>query len=187
MSDDNEIVETVNQFGEISPAQGAPKAQGGALADVAQQQVAPTSEVTKEAAERRAQGAYAKQQMRGVQFTLTVRGDAQLVAKTIIRIEGLGPLHSGLYYVTSIKHPVTATSYIMSVKVRRDGYSSAASGQGLPPTTAKTEAKTNPNNEAPPTSGESGKDGNEELAVIVNQYGEEIPVQTWGREPSSAP
>jgi hypothetical protein len=179
MSDD-ETGEVVDQFGTITelPA-GAPADQGGALASVAQQHVAPTTEVTKEAATRRAQGAYSKQQMRAVGLTLPLRGDGELTAKTVVRIDGLGPKLSGLYYLTSVKHQISGSGgYTMSVKARRDGQSSAVGNEQIRPTTSKTEAKTSPHNESAPTSTTpsasevSGSSNDLENGEIHNQFGE---------------
>lgn len=109
----------------------------------------PTTELTKAAAERSAQGTQRRQQMRAMNLTLGMRGDALLLAKTIVRINGLGPTLSGMYYVTEVKHgPLSASGYRMTVKVKRDGTGgpkvAGAGGKGkLPATTAATSAKTN--------------------------------------------
>lgn len=107
----------------------------------AQLWTAPTTELTKESAERLARGAYTRQQLKSVGLTLPCRGDASVAAKSVLEIDGLRATLSGLYYVTNAKHDLGA-GYKMTLKVRRDGRGAGGAGGGKK-TTAPTEARKN--------------------------------------------
>lgn len=88
-----------------------------------------TTEPTQEAALRKAQGLYTASQINAVQITMTCWGDPDLVAKSVIKCSGWGPILSGNYYVTSAKHDVTG-GYTMVLKIKRDGHGKATSSGG---------------------------------------------------------
>lgn len=125
-----------------------PPPAAGPLGGVAQDQVGASTEATQEAAQRSVNGAFRQQQMRAVTLSLTCRGDAQLLAKSTIRIDGLGPSMSGIYYVVRVKHDL-ANGYKMAVKAKRDGKATAVAAGAFPKTTAPAKAKENPAAKAP--------------------------------------
>jgi phage protein D len=86
--------------------------------------VVATTEVTEAAALRQAQGLYTAAQVNAVKLTLPCIGDPNLVAKSVIRVQGLGPVLSGNYYVSKVKHSLKS-GYSMTISVQRDGH-----GQG---------------------------------------------------------
>lgn len=129
-----------------------------AVAQSAQELVAPTTETSKAAAQRSANGAYLKQQLRGITLTLGVRGDALLFAKSVVELRAFGTKLSGNWYVKNVVHDLTA-DYRMTIKVSRDGLN----GQGVP-TAAPKNAQDGPN---PPGPGADGTAA-QELGPIDN-------------------
>jgi phage protein D len=112
----------------------------------------PTTEPTKGAAARQAEGVFVKAQQLTVQLTFTAIGDPSLVAKSLILISGIGQTLSGRYYVSSVKHDV-GKGYTMTVKTRRDGKSAPATGSGSA-TDEGTPSKGKENEQEAPPPGE---------------------------------
>lgn len=125
---------------------------GNPLQAVAQDFKGPSSEPTVEGAQRQANAIYAKQQMRAVGFTLTIRGDGRVVAKSIIELTGIGPKMSGFYYVTSAKHDMSRSGFVTTLKIKRDGHTQrTGEGQFKATTaTAKNPTKAVPTQGSPP-------------------------------------
>jgi phage protein D len=91
-----------------------------------------TNETTVDGATRQAQGLYQASQINAVQLSMTCWGDPDIVAKSVIKISGLGPILSGNYYITSVKHELTS-GYVMVIKCKRDGNGkSTGAGGGAP-------------------------------------------------------
>lgn len=67
-------------------------------------EVLTTSEKDKPAAERKAKGRARKRRQLTVKMKMQIVGDPQLIAKTVVRVEGIGNRLSGNYYVKSHKH-----------------------------------------------------------------------------------
>lgn len=82
--------------------------------------VLPSVERTSAEAKRYAEGAWKRAQVAQVEATMVAWGVPNLVAKSVVLIEGIGPTLSGLYYVTNVKH-ATKAPYLMTLKVARDG------------------------------------------------------------------
>ena len=60
---------------------------------------------------------------RAVKMTLKIRGAPDLLAKSVIAVDGLGARLSGKYYVRSVSHPLSGSSaYVSTLKVITDGF-----------------------------------------------------------------
>lgn len=78
---------------------------------------------TEQDAEREATGKYRLATQRAVKMTLKIRGAPDLLAKSVITVNGLGKRLSGKYYVKNVKHPLSGSSgYVSSVQLITDGY-----------------------------------------------------------------
>lgn len=87
----------------------------------ATQLVVPSSESTRASAERFARGLYKRVQLSAVQLDVTARGVPCLLAKSTVKVEGLGPTLSGIYHIKSIAHKIRPSPYTMALKLARDG------------------------------------------------------------------
>jgi phage protein D len=140
-----------------------------------------TTEATEAAAKRAAAGMWSKNQLTAAEITLECRGDPQLIAKTIIAVEGIGRSISGNYYVMSVAHKV-GSGYLMTIKARRDGRGpsdksgSNTSGNG---TGAGENRPTN--NQTPPA------DTNALTTKTDQETGETTYVDGRGRTQDAAP
>lgn len=84
---------------------------------------ANTTEQTTAGAKRAADGLYKKSQNSAFELTLECIGDPDLVAKSVVRVSGIGSILSGNYYVKGITHKI-GPGYTMTLKLRRDGKNS---------------------------------------------------------------
>lgn len=161
-----------------------PRATADLSPALASEFVLETAETTEAAALRHAQGRFQKLDMRSVQITLQVLGDPLVLAKSILRINGLGARFSGLYYVLSAKHDLGA-GYVTTLKLRREGLNSAALEGPMKPTTKPTEQKVNTEKQPEPEPETVGREAGavEVRYVIDERTGEKRAVQTvnYGR------
>ncbi len=95
----------------------------------ASEAIYPTAEGTEEGAKREAEGLYSASQLQAIKLTMTCWGDPDTVAKSTAALSGFGPVVSGNYYVTSVKHDVGA-GYTMVLKLRRQGMNKGSGGSG---------------------------------------------------------
>ncbi len=73
--------------------------------------------------EREAKGKFRKSAQGCVKMALKLRGDPALVAKTVIKVGGLGKRVSGLYYIKEVSHTLSAAGgYDMTAKTITDGF-----------------------------------------------------------------
>jgi hypothetical protein len=130
---DDQVVESIDAFGNSSTTVSS----GVATSTTPSQQelVAPTSEASAAAAQRVANGAYEKQQLRGATLTFTTVLDPLLFAKATLRIEGVGKKLSGNWYVKHVVHDVYAAT--TSLKLAREGLN----GQGAAVAAGKNDSK----------------------------------------------
>lgn len=73
-------------------------------------------EVKTDAAKR-----YRKATQTAVKMTMTIIGEPSLIAKTVVRVEGVGKRLTGNYYVKVAKHSVSASGYITELALVSDG------------------------------------------------------------------
>lgn len=79
-------------------------------------------------AKREADGRFIKAQQTTALMTVQIVGDPRISAKKIVEIKGISKRLSGRYYITKVRHKVSASEYTMELAVRTDG------SQGLPAT-----------------------------------------------------
>ncbi len=107
--------------------------------------VVASTEATPASLKRQADGMFKKAQLAAIEVTLELRGDAELLAKSIVEVVGIGATISGNYYLTSVHHKV-GSGYLLSCKARRDGKtdaSAAAAGGASPAKPVAAKAKLN--------------------------------------------
>ena len=80
-----------------------------------------TTEVTAKTAKRKARGKVRKQRQATVKMKLKIVGDPLLLAKSVVKISGVGKRLSGNYYVKSHKHALGASGFGGELEVLRDG------------------------------------------------------------------
>lgn len=80
-----------------------------------------TAEADAAAAEKKAKGTLRRKKQLTIKLKGKVVGDPGLIAKTVLRIGGIGERLSGNYYVKSVKHSITSGGYICDMKCIRDG------------------------------------------------------------------
>lgn len=122
-------------------------------------------------AKTEATAAFTKAQQTVVQLKLDLIGDPNIVAKSIIEVRGLGVRLSGKYYISELKHNVSASGYTMEAKTKTDG-----TNKGTPAANSKAA----PNKKEAP----EGKGELTETLVVNGRTGEEKTVfkDTRGRE-----
>lgn len=97
--------------------------------NVASSDVQPTSEASQDDADVVAAGQFRRSQENAVNLKLEVVGDPQVLAKSIIEVQGIGKTHSGNYFVSEVKHKLSHAGYTMTISAKRTGKSSAT-GRG---------------------------------------------------------
>ncbi len=76
-------------------------------------------------AKRQVAGIYATSQLGAVKLNGAVRPDPNLRAKKIVRLSGIGALFVGNYYIVSVTHSLSETSYACTIKTRRESKNTA--------------------------------------------------------------
>lgn len=95
------------------------------------EQTVASNVASQQDADREAKGKFRKAAQGAVKMTLKLRGDPSLVAKTVIRVGGLGKRVSGLYYIKEISHTLDASGgYSMDCKLITDGFQSRGGTKG---------------------------------------------------------
>ncbi|MBN2715583.1 MAG: late control protein D, partial [Deltaproteobacteria bacterium] len=56
-----------------------------------------------------------------IKLSMKVVGDPTLHAKSIVEVRGISGLLSGKYYVTNVKHIISASGYVCDLKLTKDG------------------------------------------------------------------
>jgi phage protein D len=64
---------------------------------------------------------YRKASQVAVKMTMTVIGDPALIAKTVVRVEGVGKRLTGNYYIKAAKHSVSSSGYTTQLEMISDG------------------------------------------------------------------
>lgn len=89
-----------------------------------------TTEPTGPGAKSHAEGKYRETQHRTVRLSFTAEGDADVLAKRVIEIKGIGRRLSGKYYINSVTHTIENNGYTMSGKARTDGHNALGAKSG---------------------------------------------------------
>lgn len=176
--EDIEVVvsnETVPRAGlgerlEIVSREDANAAGDPGLGRIGTEFVMPTTELTQTSTEEISRAVFKRVQMNAVELELTARGRPQLLAKSTILVEGLGPTLSGPYYVVSVVHNITPSPYLVKLKLKRDGKTqhTVPTIEKLPGQGDGVGSKSAVNNKLPPpvdTLTPTAVDGNVEFRV----------------------
>ncbi|MHB1843372.1 MAG: phage late control D family protein [Deltaproteobacteria bacterium] len=91
-------------------------------ARAASEETRPTAAPTDGLAKRQADADYVDTQRTTVELTLTVVGDPDLVAKSVIELQGLGQRLSGKYFVKEARHQLGSSGYTVALRLFRDGH-----------------------------------------------------------------
>lgn len=107
---------------------------------------------TKEDAQRQADGAYSKAQMAAVKFKVPAVGNPYCMAKSVVKMDGIGKRLNGNYFLAAVSHTITTSGYKMELDCRRNGTNAGASSGASP---AKPPGPNGPQNtETPKAPGE---------------------------------
>ena len=117
-------------LGTVGPGDGA-DAGDPMLDGLAVEYSVPNFGVTAEEAERWAAQIFKVISLKSVELNVSARGIPDLLAKSVVRIEQIGPTLSGNYYVKNIKHKPYPPPYTMVMKVARDGHTRVDDGTVL--------------------------------------------------------
>lgn len=80
---------------------------------------APASSASK--AKRTADSRYRLSERKSIELSMHVVGDATILAKTIIEVQGISQYLSGKYYVKEVKHIISSSGYTCDLKLLKDG------------------------------------------------------------------
>jgi hypothetical protein len=81
----------------------------------------PTPASTERGARRESEARFRRAERATVEITMQVVGDPTLKAGTVVELRGVSPLLSGKYYVTEVRHSISASGYTCDLKLTRDG------------------------------------------------------------------
>lgn len=87
-----------------------------------QDESVPSAEQTQQSINTEAKKKFRQTTLSAVKMNLSCIGDPTLLAKTIIKVNGLGTRLSGKYYVKEVVHELDGVGYDMQIKVTTDGY-----------------------------------------------------------------
>lgn len=146
-----------------------------------------TNEKTKEAAQRAANGMWSKNQMNAALLNMECRGDPSIIAKIVVTVLGIGKTISGNYYVKGAQHKVGA-GYLMSLKCRRDGRTSANNASAYAGSSAGGVPSKGPQNTASaPDKKPGANDPRDDLTAINQKDGSVSYTENRGRTQDDAP
>jgi hypothetical protein len=83
--------------------------------------VHPTAATSQSRVDRESQARFRRAERATVKLSMKVVGDPTLHAKSIVEVRGISGLLSGKYYVTDVKHLISASGYVCDLKLVRDG------------------------------------------------------------------
>jgi phage protein D len=107
-----------------------------------------TAAATPETVRHEADARFAQAERETIKLAMQVVGDPTLRAKQVVELRGVSGLLSGKYYVTEAKHTISASGYVVDLKLTRD-----AGGQRRAATTSKAQAQGGQPNRTAPASG----------------------------------
>lgn len=96
------------------------ESQGDRMKNTSHDEVLPTTDTDADAAKRAADGRFKKSAINTNKVKITVFGDPDVVAKSVIELKGLGKKFSGKYYVSSIEYVIEG-KFLMVMNCKRDG------------------------------------------------------------------
>ncbi|MBN2527613.1 MAG: phage late control D family protein [Deltaproteobacteria bacterium] len=83
--------------------------------------VHPSAATTQSRASRESAARYRRAERATIKLSMKVVGDPTLHAKSIVEVRGISGLLSGKYYVTNVKHIISASGYVCDLKLTKDG------------------------------------------------------------------
>jgi phage protein D len=83
--------------------------------------VHPTSASTAKRSARESAARFRRAERATIKLSMKVVGDPTLSAKRIVEVRGISGLLSGKYYVTDVKHIISASGYVCDLKLTKDG------------------------------------------------------------------
>lgn len=83
--------------------------------------LAPSVASTEAQLQQQAQARFRQAERSSVQLSLRIVGDPSVHAKSIVELRNISGLLSGKYYVTQVKHSLSAAGYFCDLKLVRDG------------------------------------------------------------------
>jgi phage protein D len=107
--------------------------------------VEPSSAANTTAAKRESAARFQKAERETIKLSMQVVGDPTLRAKTVVEVRGISTLLSGKYYVTEAKHAISASGYVVDLKLTRDA---GGRRQGAAPATGQPQGGQPNRNEA---------------------------------------
>jgi phage protein D len=107
-------------LGHVNEAPGKPEAKIPGYKSIAHSTIKGTTEPDDAAAKRAASAHFRNHQQGAVKINITLIGDPNIHAKSIIELRGVGKRLSGLYYVRGTSHKINS-SYTLSLECVSDG------------------------------------------------------------------
>lgn len=107
-------------LGSVNEAPGKPESKVPGYKTTAHSIVKGTTETDEGAAQKQAAAHFKKAQQAAVKMNITLIGDPNIHAKSIIELRGVGKRLSGLYYVKGTSHKINS-SYTLSLECVSDG------------------------------------------------------------------
>ena len=117
---------------------------GDRMKNTSHDETLPTTETDEDAAKRVADGRFKRAALNTIKVKITVIGDPDVVAKTVIELRGLGKKFSGKYYVSSVESKIEG-GFLMDLNCKRDG---SGLGTGISGTSGVPSAGKKNNQEA---------------------------------------
>ena len=157
----------------------APPKNAGATDPNAAGVTKPTTATTQAGVTSEASGQFIRTQQATGKLIVNMIGDAGIVAKSVIQVDGIGSAVSGRYYVNNAKHTL-GSGYKLVLKCKTDGHNGAAAGAG-----ATAANKADPNKKDGPTPANGATPAALPPAVKIDRAsGQEVTVYqtTGGRE-----
>jgi phage protein D len=106
----------------IGPTSGVGNSADGAL--VAQASTRPTAHQSSAGAKAEADAMYRRGVEGSIKLSIKMIGDPQVLAKSVVKVSGIGKRLSGRYYVVQAKHRIDGSGYNIELKCQRDAHDS---------------------------------------------------------------
>ena len=130
--------ETVRDKTSPIPMVVGPEGTGGEVQSTqVTEYVRPTTQTSKAAVKREADGAYRRMQQNTVELNLTIIGDPHIAAKTVVKVLNISKRYSGYYYVKKITHKLGTGGFTSEMVLTSDGVNSVGKISGAASTSPK--------------------------------------------------
>ena len=157
----------------IDPEDGSTRVVEGRLAG---EETVPTTAPDSATAAREARGRFRRTQQAAVKMTMTIVGDPNMLAKTVVRVEGVGARLSQAYYVRKVVSSLSKSGYTCDLELISDGHGGHSTtsrvAHGLELVDGGPATRASPNTTPGPTTEAGAATEGEEL-MQVDQINEE--------------